>query len=160
MTVTSANYDGVPAPVAAACATSDARHREGFNCAQSVLAAFAAELGLPFDEAMRLAAPFGGGIGRQGEICGAATGALMALGLGRGSAAPGNPAKDHMYAIAAEFVRRFQERTGALRCRDLLQADISTPAGHAEARARNAFAICPRAIAAATEIAHDLLHPA
>lgn len=136
---------------------SAARHREGYNCAQSVFAAFAEELGLPLDMAMPLAAPFGGGIGRRGEICGAATGALLTLGLRHGSAVPGKATKEHAYAIAAEFLSRFEARMGAVCCRDLLQADISTPEGHAAARERNAFAVCPLAIATATEIAASLL---
>ncbi len=110
-----------------------ARFRDGCNCSQSALSAFAEELGLPLDVALRLAAPFGGGIGRQGEVCGAASGALMALGLRYGSATPDKAAKERAYAVAAEFVRRFEERTDALRCRDLIGADQRTPEGLADA---------------------------
>lgn len=137
---------------------ADARHREGFNCAQATLSAFAEELGLPLDVAMRVAAPFGGGMGRRGEVCGAATGALMALGLRYGPSAPDKAAKEAMYAITAEFLRRFEARTGALLCRDLIQADMTTPEGLAEARSRNVFTtICPGLIAAAVEITDDLM---
>ena len=52
-----------------------------FNCAQSVLTAFAEELGLTEDESLRVACAFGGGMGRQQLTCGAVTGAAMALGL-------------------------------------------------------------------------------
>ena len=122
-----------------------ARFGEGYNCSQSSLSAFAEELGLPIDQALRLAAPFGGGIGRQGEVCGAAAGALMALGLRFGGAVADKAAKERAYAVAAEFVRRFEDRTGALRCRDLIHADMSTPEGMADARERKVFATdCPR----------------
>ncbi len=137
---------------------ADDRHREGFNCAQSALSPFAEELGLPLDVAMRLAAPFGGGMGRQGEVCGAASGALMALGLRYGSPVADKDAKETVYAITAEFLRRFEARTGALLCRDLIQSDMTTPEGLAWARARNVFTtICPGLIAAAVEIADDLI---
>ncbi len=137
---------------------ADARHREGFNCAQSVLSAFTAELGLPLDVAMQIAAPFGGGIGRRGEVCGAATGALMALGLRCGSPVADKARKEAMYAMAAEFLRRFAARAGALHCRDLIQADMTTPEGLAEARARKVFdTVCPGLIAAAVEIADEML---
>ena len=44
---------------------------QGYNCAQSVLCAFADELGLTKEEAAKLASSFGGGLGRQRELCGA-----------------------------------------------------------------------------------------
>jgi C_GCAxxG_C_C family probable redox protein len=135
-----------------------ARFREGFNCSQSTLAAFAEELGVPLEAALRIAAPFGGGIGRQGEVCGAASGALMALGLRFGEASGDKAAKERTYAVAAEFTKRFEARCGALRCRDLIQADMTTPEGLADARGRKVFATdCPRFVAAAAEIAEDLM---
>ncbi len=135
-----------------------ARFREGYNCSQSALSAFAEELGAPLEIALRIAAPFGGGIGRQGEVCGAASGALMALGLRFGEASGDKAAKERAYAVAAEFMRRFEARCGALRCRDLIQADMTTPEGLADARERKVFASdCPRFVAAAVEIAEDLM---
>jgi len=137
---------------------ADARHREGFNCAQATFSTLAEGLGLPLDAAMQIAAPFGGGMGRRGEVCGAASGALMALGLRYGSSVADKNAKEAMYAITAEFLRRFETRAGALHCRDLIQADMTTPEGLAWARARNVFAtICPGLITAAIEIADDLM---
>jgi C_GCAxxG_C_C family probable redox protein len=135
--------------------------RQGYNCSQSTLSAFAEQLGLPLDVALRLAAPFGGGIGRQGEVCGAASGALMALGLRYGEASGDKDAKERAYAVAAEFMRRFEERCGALRCRDLIGADMTTAEGLADARGRGVFATeCPRFVAAAVEIGHSLMEDA
>ena len=59
---------------------ASSRFSEGFNCSQSVLVAFAPELGLDADAALRVSAAFGGGMGRLGDTCGAVTGALMAAG--------------------------------------------------------------------------------
>jgi C_GCAxxG_C_C family probable redox protein len=135
-----------------------ARFHEGYNCSQSTISAFAEELGLPLDLALRLAAPFGGGIGRQGEVCGAASGALMALGLRYGGTTPNRAGKEQAYAIAAEFLRRFEARTGHIRCRDLVEADMTTPEGLASARERKVFTtLCPGFVAAAVEIAEELL---
>jgi C_GCAxxG_C_C family probable redox protein len=56
----------------------------GYNCAQAVLQA---TTGRDDPELLAMAAPFGGGIGRSGCLCGAVTGGVMALGLlGRGEA--------------------------------------------------------------------------
>ena len=51
-----------------------------YYCSQAVLAAFAEELGMTKKQALRVAACFGGGMCKA-EVCGACTGALMALGL-------------------------------------------------------------------------------
>ena len=59
-----------------------------YSCAQSVLSAFANQFGLPVQTALKLASPFGGGIARRGETCGAVTGALLVLGLARGADQP------------------------------------------------------------------------
>ena len=55
-------------------------HGCGFNCAQSVLAALGSYTGLDEKTALAVSGGFGGGV-RCGEICGAASGAVMALGL-------------------------------------------------------------------------------
>ena len=51
-----------------------------FHCSQAVFAAFAQELGITEEQALKIGACFGSGM-RKGEVCGACTGALMALGL-------------------------------------------------------------------------------
>lgn len=135
-----------------------ARFREGYNCSQATFSAFAETLGLPLDVALQLAAPFGGGIGRQGEVCGAASGALMSIGLRYGSALPDKAAKERTYALAAEFLRRFEAANGAVRCCDLIGFDTSTPEGQAAARERQVFTtVCPHVVASAIEIAGEIL---
>ena len=52
---------------------------EGCNCAQAVFAAFCDVTGFSRQEAMRLASSFGGGVGRMREICGALSGAFLAI---------------------------------------------------------------------------------
>ena len=50
-----------------------------FHCSQAVLAAFSKDLGITEEQALKLGGCFGGGM-CKGEVCGACTGALMALG--------------------------------------------------------------------------------
>ena len=103
---------------------------EGFSCSQAVFAAYAEDLGLPADMALRIAQPFGGGIGRTGDWCGAVTGALLVIGLKYGRVrAADTAAKDKTYALVREFVRRFREGHGTVRCNDLLGCEMGTPAG-------------------------------
>jgi C_GCAxxG_C_C family probable redox protein len=118
------------------------RFSRGLSCSQAIFSAFAARLGLSDEAALKIASPFGGGIARQGEVCGALTGALMVLGLQRGNITPDG--KDETYRIAEEFVKRFREQHGSILCRDLIGYDISTREGLQAARDSKAFAtICP-----------------
>ena len=55
--------------------------KEGYNCSQSVVAAFAEDYGFTKEQALRMSASFGGGIGRMRETCGAACGLFMLAGL-------------------------------------------------------------------------------
>lgn len=48
--------------------------KEGYNCSQSVVAAFADLYGYTPDQAFKMSSSFGGGIGRMRQTCGAACG--------------------------------------------------------------------------------------
>ncbi len=124
---------------------ANGRFARGFNCAQSIFSAFAGRYGISSEFAVRLSAPFGAGMGRQGEVCGALTGALMVLGLQYGREQPGD--KEDIYRITHEFILQFQQRHGAIRCRELLGQDISTPEGLQSAREKDLFTgVCPMLI--------------
>ena len=57
---------------------------EGYNCAQSVVLAFADEMGTPKETAARIASSFGGGLGRLREEWGCVSGmAIVAEAKGR-----------------------------------------------------------------------------
>ena len=96
------------------------RHDSGFNCAQSVLLACREYCpALDEKELAAISAGFGGGA-RCGELCGAVSGALMAIGLANPFCdAEDNDAKDKIAALAKEFTGRFAEERGGLRCAEL-----------------------------------------
>ena len=48
--------------------------KEGYNCSQSVVAAFADLYGFTHEQALHISASFGGGIGRMRLTCGAVCG--------------------------------------------------------------------------------------
>lgn len=128
----------------------------GRNCAQAVLSAFAAQGGIAEETALRMVAPFGGGIARRGETCGAVSGALMAIGLLRGGADAAS--KDEAYRLAREFLRAFEEQHGSLLCRDLIGYDLSTPEGMQAARdANTSTRVCPAFVTSAAEIVSAII---
>lgn len=107
----------------------------GYNCAQAMLAAFGPELGLPREQCLALAAPFGAGMAREGEVCGALTGALLVLGLRYARAAINNPgAKEEAYRETADFLDVFRANHGTILCRGLLGVAMNTPEGLHQAR--------------------------
>ncbi len=130
----------------------------GFNCSQSVLLAFAEELGLS-KELARIATGFGGGMGRTGSTCGVVTGAIMVIGLKYGQiTAPEKEAKENTYGIVREFIERFKSMHGSLDCPSLLGVDMSHPGGREKASEMGLFKTrCPLLVGDATEIVSTLL---
>ena len=100
---------------------AEANFKEGYNCSQAVFAAFSEEVGLPRQTALQLASGFGGGVGRMREVCGAFSGAVMALGALYGSDDPAH--KTAVYAMVQELAAKFKAETGSLICRELLGLD-------------------------------------
>lgn len=103
-----------------------------WNCAQSVLGVFCADLGLDRETAMKLASGFGAGMARRQEVCGAVSGAIMAIGMKHGQAREDDKAaKEAAYRLSREVMDRFQAEFGSCLCRELLPGiDLTTEAGH------------------------------
>ncbi len=126
---------------------------EGYSCSQAVLSARCERYGLDQKTALTIAAGFGGGMGRTGGACGAATGAIAIIGLHTGSDQADSEARENTYRIVREFVSRFEEEFGSVNCKELLGCDIGTPSGYNKARKNGMFEnICPRFVDGALEI--------
>ena len=134
-------------------------YAQGYSCSQSVLGAFAEAYDLNLTQALRVAAAFGGGISRTGHICGAASGAIMVLGLAEASLDPADKAaKERLYLRGQEFLSQFQSRFGALECKHLLGLDISSPLYLQQARDKGLFElICPGLVSGSVQILEELL---
>ena len=132
--------------------------KNGFNCSQAVLAAFAEDFGLSEEIALKIAMQFGGGA-RKGEMCGAVSGALMVLGLRYGHYHYNAPEeKGNAYKIAEEFMNRFIEKKGTVVCRELLGYDVSKPEDMLKIKELDLFkSTCPKMIQCATEIVEQML---
>ncbi len=132
------------------------RFAQGLNCSQAVFAAFAAQAGLSEKVALQIASPFGAGLARQGNVCGAVTGALMALGIQRGTDSP--QGKEETYRLAQQFVARFKATYGTILCKDLIGYDVSNAEGLQAARDSRIFAtICPAVVEHAARLLEEFL---
>lgn len=113
--------------------------KNNFNCSQSVLCAFAPELGISKESSMKIASAFGAGIARQQLTCGAVTGALMALSLKYGKGLLDDDSrKKQTYEKAAEFMDEFKKRNGSITCRDLLDG-LDMTSDHEKIEAHRLF---------------------
>lgn len=117
---------------------------QGLNCAQSVLLAFAPDLGIGADQAKLVASVFGAGMGRLQETCGALTGGFMALGLAKGFTDPVDSAtRERLLGETKALAAAFKAEFGSLSCRDLLGCDLNTAEGQAYHKSENQrSAIC------------------
>lgn len=112
---------------------------KGYNCSQSVVAAFAPQLGLTEEIALRLSAGFGAGIGRMREVCGAFCGVVTVLSMVY--ADPADPKdKSRMYALVQQAAEQCRTRNGggSIICRELLAKAGAAPAGGTAAEERTA----------------------
>lgn len=113
--------------------------KQGFNCSQSVFAACADIYGMDDQElALRIAASFGGGIGRMRQTCGAACGMFILAGLENGTATPHDPdGKMQNYALVQKLAEQFKSENGSVICAELLgiapKAQEPTPEARTEA---------------------------
>lgn len=102
--------------------------KEGYNCSQSVVAAFADMYGLTNEQALKVSASFGGGIGRMRQTCGAACGLFMLAGLETGcTEGKDREGKEENYKVVQQLAEEFRKRNGSLICAELLGLSKTAP---------------------------------
>ena len=104
----------------------------GYNCAQSVFLAYRDITDIDEVLAATISAPFGGGMGRLREVCGAVSGMTMAAGFIAPNSQPNdNENKKNCYATVQALAEEFRAENGSIICRELLglaqQKDDPTP---------------------------------
>ena len=92
--------------------------KQGYNCAQAVLCSFCAETGLSFDNALKIASSFGGGMGRLREVCGAVSAMFMVAGIKYGYTSNNdNKLKREHYKLIQDLAQEFKAECGSIVCR-------------------------------------------
>ena len=130
----------------------------GYMCSQAVFAAFSEQFGITEKQALQIGGCFGGGM-NKGEVCGACTGALMALGMKYGQVDLNDfDSRMAENAKAVQFLDEFKKRKGSYICRDILGCDISTKDGKTVAVESGLFGkLCPEMVRTAAEIVAEML---
>ena len=114
------------------------RDGKRFNCCESVLLMVDEGHPLPGFESniMKAASSLGGGVGGWGSACGAATGAVIALGLvggtdGEETIKEFQDKRGRLREVSQVFLKEFEDAFGSVNCMDLLGVDRRTDEGKA-----------------------------
>ena len=88
---------------------------KGFDCAQAVVAAYADLYGYTEEQALKLSAGMGGGMGRLRLTCGAVAGMAILAGMECGSAdADDREGKPATHKVVLDLVSRFHRVYGTI----------------------------------------------
>lgn len=129
--------------------------KEGYNCAQCMMLAFEDLLTIDIETALKIASPFGGGMGRLREVCGSVSGMFMVLGFVKGYHEPEDyEGKKELYEHVQELARRYEADNGSIICRDLLGLQVQREEAAPEKRTEEYYKKrpCDEKIGSAAEI--------
>lgn len=133
---------------------------QGFNCAQSVFAVFADQVGMSERDALLFSSAFGAGLGRMRGTCGAFSGLCMVAGFCKGNLS-GNPQeKEIIFSLTRELADSFKQEFGTLSCRELLHLDEEMESSaRPNERTPDYYAArpCERCVAFCAQKAQDLI---
>ncbi len=138
---------------------AESTFRSGFNCAQAVLTSFTDRFDTDKETLFKIANGFGGGMGRKQEVCGAVTGAIMAISLvhGRGEI-DSLENQETTYRKVRELIDTFTKEFGTVICRDLLPGcNLLTEDGQKMFREQGLKEKCCNYVKRANEIAQTVI---
>jgi C_GCAxxG_C_C family probable redox protein len=107
----------------------DDRHVHG--CAEATFIVLKEAFGLPDPADSSAAMALNGGVAYSGGVCGAVTGAAMAIGLlAERRIGDHGMAKCAARELVANLMDGFRQAYGAIDCRELVGLDLGAPGGH------------------------------
>lgn len=133
----------------------------GYNCCQSVFAAYADLFGMDREEALRLASPMGAGIGRMREVCGTVSAMALLSGLADGNSDPEDEEKKTaVYQRVRDMSDEFVKKNGSIICRELLGILGREESAAPSARTEEYYAVrpCVKFVRCAAEIVEKTLY--
>ncbi len=137
---------------------------EGYNCSQCMMLAFEDVIekyaDIDINTALKIASPFGGGMGRLREVCGSVSGMFMVLSFIEGYDKPEDyEGKKKLYEDVQELAKRYEEANGSIVCRELLGLDVKRQEATPEKRTEEYYKKrpCAEKIGSAAEILEQYL---
>lgn len=137
---------------------------DGYNCSQCIMLAFEDVItkyaDIDINMALKIASPFGGGMGRLREVCGSVSGIFMIMGCIKGyNEAEDYNGKKELYEHVQELAKRYEEVNGSIICRELLGLDVRRQEAAPEKRTEEYYKKrpCTEKIGSAAEILENYL---
>ncbi|MGL1892615.1 MAG: C-GCAxxG-C-C family protein [Spirochaetaceae bacterium] len=122
------------------------------NCSQAVFTSYCEEFGISKEFGLKLSIGFGGGVAHNGEICGAVSGAILAIGLKFGNS------KDETYKIINKYTNKFKSKNKTLNCSELLGYNLNKEEELIKARESGIFSnLCPKLVKDSVEILDEII---
>jgi len=128
----------------------------GYLCAESVLQSIAEAKGIQSDLIPKIATGFCSGVSRTCHMCGAVSGAIMAISMIFGRNAPDKSVEKN-YSRVRTLMAMFEDRFGSINCQELIGCDLGTEEGQHTYQSNNLRAQCKEYTAEATKIAVSLI---
>ena len=113
----------------------------GYNCAESTMYGITEVLGIDRTQLQKLATPFGGGLGRNGYVCGSLMAGMIVLGSKYGRTNP-DQLRAPSYDAATELLEKFEAKIGKLNCREITGLDLKAIDNTGEEKQRVHKEIC------------------
>ncbi|PKN66969.1 MAG: hypothetical protein CVU54_17425 [Deltaproteobacteria bacterium HGW-Deltaproteobacteria-12] len=134
--------------------------KKGYNCAQSIIKAYAGDAGKREEDLVKMASALGGGVGRNGLICGAVSGAALIIGMKFGTTDPVDfQAKEKAYNKTNELLDRFAAENKSVLCKELIPYDMKNPEELKKAREAGIFSQkCPLFVLSAGRILEGIIN--
>lgn len=136
----------------------------GYNCSQSVFAAYADLFGIDRETALKISASFGAGMGRMREVCGTVSAMFMVAGMITGCTTAGDTlGKKENYDTVQKLTAIYKEKYGSIICRELLglKKDASFTETMPDERTKEYYKKrpCVRQVAGACDILEEYFFP-
>ncbi len=134
--------------------------RQGFNCGQAVFTAYRQADVLDEKSALKLSTIFGAGVAGTGdELCGAVSGALLAISMKFGrSDIQSIEAKKQTYELGKRLMADFELSIGSCNCESILGLNLGSPENMQKALDMKLFETrCVDAVKAASDILEKML---
>ena len=128
----------------------------GFYCAESVLRAVAEMRDVDSDLIPRIATGLCSGLARTGGLCGALSGAILALGLVMGRDAA-DESIELVYRSVRRVITQFDDAYGATTCGGLTGCDLATDEGQRRFRETGQHVRCADYVGGATRLVLEAL---
>ena len=129
---------------------------QGLCCSESVLQAVAESRGIQSEWIPKIATGLCGGISRSGNICGAVSGGVLAIGLCFGRSQPGQSPEETGRRVRA-FLAKCEQRFGSTNCEKLIGCRLDTPEGQEFFKKHNLREKCAGFTREAAQLASGVL---